>query len=79
MSRTGMNKRSKKSRLWGKKRHSLLNIGHPNVSQRKVSSEVSQLELFYISSLPAAWAFYEDHKSELSWDLVTLCPPYVRV
>lgn len=30
-----------------------------------------------LSCLIAAWAFYEQHKADLSWDLVTLCPPYV--
>jgi nucleoside-diphosphate-sugar epimerase len=25
----------------------------------------------------AAWDFAEQHKSEITWDLVTLCPPFV--
>lgn len=32
-----------------------------------------------ISSLSAAaWAFYEEHKSEIGWDLVALNPPLVN-
>lgn len=27
--------------------------------------------------VPAAWKFVEEHKSEIAWDLVTLCPPFV--
>ncbi len=31
----------------------------------------------FISVLIAAWAFVKQHETEITWDLVTLCPPFV--
>lgn len=50
---------------------------------RKVSSVHTRVYVLPIAEydciISAAWDFVEKHQSEISWDLVTLCPPLVSI
>ena len=45
--------------------------------QSKASAVVCVPLVLFTCVISAAWAFVEEHKSEIGWDLVTLQPPYI--
>ena len=50
-----------------------------SLAERGMVTFKLKLKTVYTSFYIAAWNFVENHKTEIGWDLVTLCPPYVCV